>query len=80
MTSGITSVDEARNALGKRLRTMAGLSGKQLAEFSVLAAVQSSKIENHTGRRHTQHRAHDLDQMSRARRQVARTSDAVVNC
>lgn len=49
MHSGITSVDEARNALGKRLRelrTEAKLSGKQLAESLSWPASKVSKIEN----------------------------------
>jgi transcriptional regulator with XRE-family HTH domain len=49
MNNGITSVDEARNALGKRLRelrTDAGLSGKQLAESLSWPASKVSKIEN----------------------------------
>jgi transcriptional regulator with XRE-family HTH domain len=49
MTSGTTSVDEARSALGKRLRELrvsAGLSGKQLAESLSWAGSKVSKIEN----------------------------------
>ncbi len=49
MTNRITSVDEARNALGKRLRELrsqAGLSGKQLAESLSWPASKVSKIEN----------------------------------
>jgi transcriptional regulator with XRE-family HTH domain len=49
MNSRITSVDEARNALGKRLRELraeAGLSGKQLAESLSWPASKVSKIEN----------------------------------
>jgi transcriptional regulator with XRE-family HTH domain len=49
MNSGITSVDEARSALGKRLRelrTEAGMSGKHLAESLSWPASKVSKIEN----------------------------------
>jgi transcriptional regulator with XRE-family HTH domain len=49
MGSGITSVDEARNALGKRLRelrTEASLSGKELAESLSWPPSKISKIEN----------------------------------
>jgi transcriptional regulator with XRE-family HTH domain len=49
MNSGITSVDEARNALGKRLRELregAKLSGKGLAESLSWPASKVSKIEN----------------------------------
>lgn len=49
MGSGITSVDEARNALGKRLRelrTEASLSGKELAECLSWPPSKISKIEN----------------------------------
>lgn len=49
MNSGITSVDEARNALGKRLRELrqgASLSGKELAESLSWPASKVSKIEN----------------------------------
>ncbi|MYW91677.1 helix-turn-helix domain-containing protein [Amycolatopsis rubida] len=49
MTSGTTSVDEARNALGKRLRELrvaAKLSGKQLAESLSWPGSKVSKIEN----------------------------------
>jgi transcriptional regulator with XRE-family HTH domain len=49
MGSGITSVDEARNALGKRLRelrTEAHLSGKELAESLSWPPSKISKIEN----------------------------------
>lgn len=49
MNSGTTSVDEARNALGKRLRELrqqANLSGKQLAESLSWPASKISKIEN----------------------------------
>jgi transcriptional regulator with XRE-family HTH domain len=47
--SGSTSVDEARNALGQRLRELrrnAGLTGKELAESLAWAASKVSKIEN----------------------------------
>lgn len=47
--SGATSVDEARNALGKRLRELrqrAGLTGKQLAESLSWPASKISKLEN----------------------------------
>ncbi|MGB6163544.1 MAG: helix-turn-helix transcriptional regulator [Pseudonocardiaceae bacterium] len=47
--SGSTSVDEARNALGKRLRELrqqAGLTGKQLAESLTWPASKVSKLEN----------------------------------
>jgi transcriptional regulator with XRE-family HTH domain len=47
--SGSTSVDEARNALGKRLRELrqqAGLTGKQLAELLSWPASKVSKLEN----------------------------------
>lgn len=47
--SGSTSVDEARNALGKRLRELrssAGLTGKQLAESLSWPASKVSKLEN----------------------------------
>lgn len=49
MSSGTTSVDEARNALGKRLRelrTSADLSGRQLAESLSWVGSKVSKIEN----------------------------------
>lgn len=49
MSSGTSSVDEARNALGKRLRDLrvaAKLSGKQLAESLSWAGSKVSKIEN----------------------------------
>ncbi|MEV6608838.1 helix-turn-helix transcriptional regulator [Kutzneria sp. NPDC051319] len=49
MNSGTTSVDEARRALGKRLRelrTAADLSGKQLAESLSWPASKVSKLEN----------------------------------
>lgn len=49
MNSRITSVDEARNALGKRLRelrTQAKLSGKELAESLSWPPSKISKIEN----------------------------------
>lgn len=49
MGSGITSVDEARNALGKQLRelrTEAHLSGKELAESLSWPPSKISKIEN----------------------------------
>lgn len=49
MNSGTTSVDQARRALGKRLRelrTAADLSGKQLAESLSWPASKVSKIEN----------------------------------
>lgn len=49
MSSGPTSVDEARSALGKRLRELrqqAGLTGKQLAESLSWPASKISKIEN----------------------------------
>jgi transcriptional regulator with XRE-family HTH domain len=49
MNSGTTSVDEARNALGKRLRELrqqATLSGKELAESLSWPASKVSKIEN----------------------------------
>ncbi|WP_410623203.1 helix-turn-helix domain-containing protein [Amycolatopsis sp. cmx-8-4] len=49
MSNGITSVDEARNALGKRLRELrqqAALTGKQLAEYLSWPASKVSKIEN----------------------------------
>jgi transcriptional regulator with XRE-family HTH domain len=48
LSSGSSSVDEARNALGKRLRELrqqAGLSGKQLAESLSWPASKVSKIE-----------------------------------
>jgi transcriptional regulator with XRE-family HTH domain len=48
-TSGITSVHEAREALGKRLRelrTAAGLSGRALAESLSWAPSKVSKLEN----------------------------------
>ncbi|MGH3550101.1 MAG: helix-turn-helix domain-containing protein [Pseudonocardiaceae bacterium] len=47
--SGLTSVDEARNALGKRLRELrqqAELTGKQLAESLSWPASKVSKLEN----------------------------------
>lgn len=47
--SGSTSVDEARNALGKRLRELrssAGLTGKQLAESLSWPGSKVSKLEN----------------------------------
>lgn len=47
--SGITSVHEARDALGKRLRelrTAAGLSGRQLAESLSWPPSKVSKLEN----------------------------------
>lgn len=49
MSSRITSVDEARSALGKRLRELrqqAGLTGKQFAESLSWPASKISKIEN----------------------------------
>ena len=49
MSIAITSVDEARSALGKRLRELrqqAGLTGKQLAESLSWPASKISKIEN----------------------------------
>jgi transcriptional regulator with XRE-family HTH domain len=49
MSSGTTGVDEARNALGKRLRELrvaAELSGKQLAESLSWVGSKISKIEN----------------------------------
>ncbi|ONI92734.1 transcriptional regulator [Saccharothrix sp. ALI-22-I] len=49
MSSGTSSVDEARKALGKRLRELrvaAKLSGKQLAESLSWAGSKVSKIEN----------------------------------
>jgi transcriptional regulator with XRE-family HTH domain len=49
MNSGTSSVDEARKALGKRLRelrTEAKLSGKQLAESLSWVGSKVSKIEN----------------------------------
>jgi transcriptional regulator with XRE-family HTH domain len=49
MSSGTSSVDEARKALGKRLRelrTGAKLSGKQLAESLSWVGSKVSKIEN----------------------------------
>jgi transcriptional regulator with XRE-family HTH domain len=49
MNSGTSSVDEARNALGKRLRELrqqAGLSGKELAESLSWVGSKVSKIEN----------------------------------
>jgi len=49
MSSGTTSVDEARNALGKRLRELrlaANLSGKQLAELLSWVGSKVSKLEN----------------------------------
>jgi transcriptional regulator with XRE-family HTH domain len=49
MNNGTTSVDEARRALGKRLRelcTSAGISGKQLAESLSWPASKVSKIQN----------------------------------
>jgi transcriptional regulator with XRE-family HTH domain len=49
MSSGTTGVDEARNALGKRLRELrieAKLSGKQLAESLSWVGSKISKIEN----------------------------------
>jgi transcriptional regulator with XRE-family HTH domain len=48
-TLGITSVHEARNSLGKRLRelrTVAGLSGRALAELLGWPASKVSKLEN----------------------------------
>lgn len=48
LSSGSSSVDEARNALGKRLRELrqqAGLSGKQLAESLSWPASKVSKME-----------------------------------
>lgn len=47
--SGSSSVDEARNALGKRLRELrrkAGLTGKQLAESLTWPPSKVSKLEN----------------------------------
>jgi transcriptional regulator with XRE-family HTH domain len=47
--SGSSSVDEARNALGKRLRELrqqAGLTGKQLSESLSWAPSKVSKLEN----------------------------------
>jgi transcriptional regulator with XRE-family HTH domain len=49
MNSGTSSVDEARKALGKRLRELrqqAGLSGKELAESLSWVGSKVSKIEN----------------------------------
>ena len=49
MSSETSSVDEARNALGKRLRELrqqAGLSGKELAESLSWVGSKISKIEN----------------------------------
>ena len=49
MSSGTSSVDEARSALGKRLRELrqqAGLSGKELAESLSWVGSKVSKIEN----------------------------------
>jgi transcriptional regulator with XRE-family HTH domain len=49
MNSGTTGVDEARNALGKRLRELrvaAKLSGKELAESLSWVGSKISKIEN----------------------------------
>jgi transcriptional regulator with XRE-family HTH domain len=49
MNSGTSSVDEAREALGKRLRELrqqAGLSGKELAESLSWVGSKVSKIEN----------------------------------
>jgi len=49
MSSGTSSVDEARNALGLRLRELrqqAGLTGKQLAESLSWVGSKVSKIEN----------------------------------
>lgn len=49
MTSGTSNVDEARRALGKRLRELrqqAGLSGVELAESLSWAGSKISKIEN----------------------------------
>lgn len=49
MSSGTTGVDEARNALGKRLRELrvaAKLSGKELAESLSWVGSKISKIEN----------------------------------
>lgn len=49
MNSGTSSVDEARKALGKRLRELrqqAGLSGKELAELLSWVGSKVSKIEN----------------------------------
>jgi transcriptional regulator with XRE-family HTH domain len=49
MNSGTSSVDEARTALGKRLRELrmsAGLSGKELAESVSWVGSKVSKIEN----------------------------------
>lgn len=49
MSSGTTGVDEARNALGKRLRELrvaAKLSGKELAESLSWVGSKVSKIEN----------------------------------
>lgn len=48
-TSGVTSVHEARNALGQRLRELrqqAGLTGRQLAESLSWPASKISKLEN----------------------------------
>jgi len=49
MSNGTTGVDEARNALGKRLRELrvaAKLSGKKLAESLLWVGSKVSKIEN----------------------------------
>lgn len=49
MSNGTTGVDEARNALGKRLRELrvaANLSGKELAESLSWVGSKVSKIEN----------------------------------
>jgi transcriptional regulator with XRE-family HTH domain len=49
MSSATTGVDEARNALGKRLRELrvgAGLSGRELAESLSWPGSKVSKIEN----------------------------------
>lgn len=49
MNSGTSSVDDARKALGKRLRELrqrAGLSGKELAESLSWVGSKVSKIEN----------------------------------
>jgi transcriptional regulator with XRE-family HTH domain len=49
MNSGTSSVDEARRALGKRLRELrqqAGLSGKEFAESLAWVGSKVSKIEN----------------------------------
>jgi hypothetical protein len=61
-TTGVTSVHEARDALGKRLRelrTAAGLSGRALAESLSWPPSKVSKLENGRSARATINRVID---------------------